>query len=140
MEAINELGNYQGVRLRNASAVAFAVLAEYGFQLRDSRLNTWQGASVVAANDTVAIVVDADWSERELSVSIQVTGAQPLPVERLIPELRHVTRLLPRNAGRGVLQRRLNLIVEALLSEAPDVLQGGHQALMRVVKAGAAPT
>jgi hypothetical protein len=139
MKAMDDGGNYQGLRLRNAAAVAFAALDEYGFQLRDSQLDAWRGASVVAANDTVAIVVGADWYERELSVSIQVAGAKPLPVESLIPDLRGVTRLLPRNARRGVLQRRLDLIVEALRSQAPEVLEGGHEALTRVLKAGASP-
>jgi len=137
MKSMADIGNYQGLRLRNAAAVAFAALDEYGFRLRDSQLDAWRGASVVAANDTVVIAVEADWYERELSVSVQVEGAKPLPVEILIPELRGVTRLLPRNARRGVLQRRLDRIVEALRSQAPTVLEGGHEALAWVLKAGA---
>ncbi len=57
-----------------------------------------------------------------------------MPVENLIPELHGLLRL-PRDE-RGVLQRRLERIVQALQARAPEVLDGGHRALARVLKAG----
>ena len=135
-----EVGDTQGLRLWNAAASAVRVLEYRGFRLRDAMLGHGRGASVVIANDTVAIMVDCDWYERVLAVSIQVAGAEPVPVENLVTDRHGALRLLPRNATRGVLQRRLELIVQELLEDAPEVLDGGDQALERIASARGLPT
>jgi hypothetical protein len=58
-----------------------------------------------------------------------------MPIETLIPELQGLQRL-PREATRGVLQRRLERIVQAIQVRAPEVLDGGQRALARVLEAG----
>lgn len=130
---VAEVENYQGQRLLAAAMGAFGQL---GFQVRDQHLDAWRGASLTVVRGTVAIAVDADWLERELAVSVRVAGAGPLPVEVLIPELRATLRL-PRDATRGVLQRRLERVARALESRMPEVLGGGQPALDRVLRAGA---
>jgi len=114
MAGVADVQNFQGLRLRNAAAAAFAALNDYGFRVRGAHTDAWRGVGVVVATDTVEIAVDADWYDRELCVSIQVAGAGPIPVENVIPELAGAVRLLPHNATRGVLQRRLELIVRTL--------------------------
>jgi hypothetical protein len=125
------------MRLRKAATVAFAALADYGFQVRDTHGGWDRGASVVVASTWVMIVVDTDFIESVLSVSVQVAGARPVPVEALVPAVRHVVRKrLPRDATRGVLQSRLSAVAEALLVEAPEVLSGSEEGLDAVLKAG----
>ena len=127
-------GGDPGLRLRNAAVRAFAVLQQYGFRLRDAHVDGTHGDSVVVASDTVAIVVRADWHERQLSVVIQMAGARPVPVERLLPHLR-IARL-PRNPGQGTLRRRLTPVAEALRSQTPHIVVGGDDAHRQVQQAG----
>ncbi|GAA1891521.1 hypothetical protein [Asanoa iriomotensis] len=107
--------------------------------MRESHPNAWRGADVAVANETVTITVEADWVERQLAVWVQVAGAPHVPVEKLVPELRGLLRL-PRDATRGVLQRRLERVVKALQVRAPEVLDGGPRALARVLEAGGEAT
>lgn len=67
-----------------------------------------------------------------------MVGAGHLPIESILPETRGTLRL-PRNATRGVLQRRLERILQAVKNGAPELLDGGEQALDRVLRAGADP-
>jgi hypothetical protein len=134
---VAEEGNYQARRLWKAAVTAFAGLDEHGFRLQDRQLDWWRGASVVATADMVAIAVGADWLEGELSVSVQVAGAGPVAIENVIPPLRYAVRRLPRDPTRGVLERRLRLVVAGIRSHAPELLLGGDEALERVLKAGA---
>lgn len=123
--------------MRKAATAAFAALTYYGFQVRDAQVGWDRGASVVVASTWVMIVVDADFVECELSVSVQVAGAGPVPVEALVPAVRHVVRKrLPRDATRGVLQSRLSTVAKALLAEAPEVLSGSEEGLDAVLKEG----
>ncbi|GAB3960160.1 hypothetical protein [Micromonospora vulcania] len=130
-----DVGNYQGRRLWNATVTAFAVLDRYGFRVGAARLEWERGADVVVANATVTITVQADWLERELVVWVQVAGARPMRVEQLIPDFPGLRRL-PRSPTRGVLQRRLGRVAQALQVHAPEILQGGQRALARVLDAG----
>ena len=138
MAAASETGNYQGQRLLKAAIAAFAVLGESGFKIRETDLETWRGAGLTVASQSVAIHVEAEWRDRELAVWVQVAGARAVPVEKLIPELRGTLRL-PRDAKPGVLQRRLERIVRALQTQMPEVQAGGQPALDRVLRAGAEP-
>src|SRR5437763_6781396 len=126
----------QGLRLLHAVTAAFAVLDEDGFQVRDSQLGHDRGATVVVASDTVSIEVTGDWYERQLSISLKVTGSPWLPIERLLPDLPIASRPLPRNAKRGALEDRLNKTVTALREQAPEVLRGGPEAVARVLQTG----
>ena len=139
MTGMADVGNYQGQRLWSAATAAFAVLHGFGFRMCEPHLDAWRGADVVVASETVTIAVEADWLERELGVWVHVAGAPPMPIENLIPELHGLLRL-PRDATRGVLQRRLERIVQALQVQAPEVLDGGQQALARVLEAGGEAT
>lgn len=127
----------QGVRLLNAVVAAFSSLEEFGFQIEQPRIGGGRGTRILARSDDVAIDVTADWYDRELSVAIKVAGADWLPIARLLPELSAATRPLPRNAKRGVLQKRLEQISTGLRLNAPEVLAGGSAALARVLRAGA---
>ena len=117
---------------------AFPGLSDAGFRILDSHVGARRGASLTVASETITITVDADWYDHELSVHVQVAGAQHLPIERLLPELRGALHL-PGDATRGVLQRRFERIVRALQARAPEVLEGGQPALDRVLRAGAEP-
>jgi hypothetical protein len=132
-----EDGDPQGLRLVNAAMAAFSVLDEFGFRIEEPRVSGGRGADVLVRSDQVSISVTGDWYDRELSVAIQVSGAGWLPVDRLVPELSSATRRLPRNAKRGVLQKRLEQVATGLRLKAPEVLTGGPTALARVLKAGA---
>ena len=134
MTGVADVGNYQGQRLWNATIAAFAVLDGFGFRVCETHLDAWRGADVTVASETVTIAVVADWSDRELAVWVHVAGARPMPIQTLIPELHGLLRL-PREATRGVLQRRLERIVQALQVRAPEVLTGGQPALARVLEA-----
>ncbi|MEV4534564.1 hypothetical protein AB0J82_12110 [Asanoa sp. NPDC049518] len=123
-----DAGNYQGERLWNAAVAAFDGLD--GFHVVEPRLDAWRGAGVTVTSETVSIIVEADWVECELAVWVQVAGAPPVPVEKLVPELRGLRRL-PRGATRGVLRSRLEQIVRAVQERAPEVLDGGEPALAR---------
>lgn len=124
--------------MRKAATAAFAALADHGFQVRDTQIGWDRGASVVVASGWVTIAVDADFLECELSVTVQVAGARPVPVENLVPALRGVVRRrLPRDATRGVLQSRLSTVMNALRIQAPEVLAGGEEGLEAVLRAGA---
>lgn len=116
------------MRLHKAVTAAFATLADHGFHVRDAQVGWDRGASVVVASTRVRFVVEADFLESELSVSVQVAGAGPVPIEDLVPAVRHVVRRrLPRDATRGVLQSRLSEVVKALLVEAPELLSGDDE-------------
>ena len=138
MASMAENENYQGQRLLNAAAAAFGGLSDAGFRILDPHVGAWRGGSLTVVSETITITVEADWYEHELSVHVQVAGAEHLPIERLLPEVRGALRL-PRDATRGVLQRRLERIVRALQTRAPEVLEGGQPALDQVLRAGAKP-
>lgn len=138
MAGAAEAGNYQGQRLLKAATAALEVLGESGFKVRETDLDEWRGAGLTVASQSVAIHVGAEWWDRELAVWVQVAGAQAVPVEKLIPELRGTLRL-PRDATPGVLKRRLERIVRALQTQMPEVLADGQDALDRVLRAGAEP-
>jgi hypothetical protein len=70
---------------------------------------------------------------------VKVVGAQYLPIESLAPEIRGTLRL-PRNATRGALQRRLERILQAIKNRAPELLDGGEEALDRMLRSGAEAT
>jgi hypothetical protein len=137
INGVIEDGDPQGLRLVNAAVAAFSVLDEFGFRIGEPRVFGGRGADVLARSDHVSISVTGDWYDRELFVAIKVSGARWLPVDRLLPELSAATRRLPRNAKRGVLQKRLEQIAVELRLKAPEVLTGGPAGLARVLQAGA---
>ncbi|WP_232074649.1 hypothetical protein [Phytohabitans suffuscus] len=120
-------GSYQGQRLLAAATAAFAELGDLGFRVRERDVGAWRGGEVTVASDTVTIVIQADWIDREMAVWVRVAGAQYLPIESLIPDIRGNTLRLPRNATRGALQRRLEQIVQAVKSHASELLKGSDQ-------------
>jgi hypothetical protein len=94
-------GDPQGLRLAKAAAAAFSILEEFGFRIEQPRLSNGRGGDVLARNDDVSISVTGDWYDRQLFVDIKVSGAQWIPVDRLLPELSTATRRLPPNAKRA---------------------------------------
>jgi hypothetical protein len=129
--------NYQAQRLLAAVRAAFGPLAEYGFRVeREPDLDDWRGATVEVGSDTVTLTVTTDWWESDLSVWVTVAGAKPIAVEMLLPGMRSIRRI-PRSASRGVLQSRLERVVKALQTQAPELLDGSGPALDRVLRDGA---
>jgi hypothetical protein len=121
--------------LTTAANVALQTLGPWGFRLQDA-LATGRGSTVVLASDTVALELSADWLEGYLYATVRASGTAPLPVEKLIPTVRFALRRLPRRTTRGVLEGRIQLIVNSIEAHAPELLRGGDEALDLVLRDG----
>jgi hypothetical protein len=75
-----------GSAVARAATAAFAQLGELGFQVRERDLGAWRGSEVTVASETVTLLVQADWIDRELVVWVRAAGTQYLPIASLSPE------------------------------------------------------